>query len=428
MTFEIFMLFALMGICFMMRIPISFSLMLPSIFYFILTGQSLSQFAAIITGSMFSNYVILAAPLFIFAAYVMNSGQVTAQIFKFANGLLGRFKGGTALVNVFASLIFSGMTGSAIADAAGLGIMEIEQMKKEGYDDGFTCAITAASATIGPIFPPSLPFIVYSMLSGASVGALFLGGIIPGVLLAGSLMVYVVFVSHKKHLPMGENYPAKQFLKYTIRAVPALFTPVILLWGIYGGMVTPTEAGALAALYTIIISILIYRSLNIKILWEIFKKTASTTAVLGLMIAGSMIFSYIIALERFPNAVAELILGLTANKYIFLLVVNVIFIILGAFMDTATIQLVFIPIILPLVKHFGINLVHFGVVINLNIMIGLSTPPFGLLLFITSGIAETQLKDTIREILPIIVVMIVVLFLITFIPDLVLFIPNLSAK
>lgn len=422
------MLFVFMGICFMVRMPISFSLMVPSIFYYILTGKNLSQFAAIITGGMFSHYVILAAPLFIFAANIMNNGQVTEQIFKFANGLVGRFKGGTAQVNVLASLIFSGMTGSAIADAAGLGIMEITQMKKEGYDDGFACAITSASATIGPIFPPSLPFIIYSMLSGASVGALFLGGIIPGILIAVALMIYVAFVSYKRNFPRGESYPMEQFLKYTIRAVPALLTPVILLWGIYGGMVTPTEAGAIAALYTIIVSTFIYRSLGIKVLWEILKSTASTTAVLGLMIAGSMIFSFIIALERFPNAVAEIVLSITDNKYIFLLAVNVVFLILGAFMDTATIQLVFIPIILPLVKNFGIDLVHFGVVISLNIMIGLSTPPFGLLLFITSAIGKTPLKEVIREILPMIVVLVVVLLLITYIPDLVLFIPNLSTN
>lgn len=425
MSIELIILFVFMMICFVMRLPIAFSLLLPGIFYYVMTGGNLAQVSTYITGTMFTNYILIAAPLFIFTAYVMNDGKVTDHLFKFCNSIFGRFRGGSSYVNIFASLIFSGMTGSAVADASGLGIMEIEQMKKEGYSDGFSSALTAASATIGPVFPPSIPFIIFSMLSGASVGALFMAGVVPGVMLALFLMIYVAIVAKKKKLPYGEKYPKGTFFKNTFKAVPALLTPVILLWGIYGGVVTPTEAGALAALYSIIVSMFVYRNMGLKKLWNILKRTARTTAALGGMIAGAYLFAHIIALEQMPQAVANAFLRVTDNKYIFLLIINILFLVLGAFMEAGTIQLIFIPIVLPVVTALGIDLVHFGVMISLNIMIGLSTPPFGMLLFITSGLAKTKLQNTIREVMPMVGVMIVVLFLITYIPSIVTFIPNL---
>ncbi|MBN2626560.1 MAG: TRAP transporter large permease [Spirochaetales bacterium] len=420
----VLLLFAVLALAFIIRIPVSLSMLVASIAYFVMSGRDLGQVFSVMTGSMFSNYTMLAAPLFIFMANVMNEGEITDRLFKFCNGLFGRLRGGTAQVNVAASLIFSGMTGSAIADASGIGLMEIDQMKKEGYDPEFSCALTAASATVGPIFPPSIPMVIYAMLSGASIGKLFMGGMIPGIILSLLLAAYVAVISVKRKYPRGEQMVLRELLKVTVKAFPALFTVLLLLGGIYLGVVTPTEAGALASAYAILISILIYRNFGWKKFWKIIHKSAANTATLALLAGTSMLFSYIISLEQVPRAVSALVLGITENKYVFLMVVNVIFLLLGCILDVSTIQLVFVPMVLPLVNAFGIDLVHFGVVICLNMMIGLSTPPFGMLLFIVAGLGKTKISGVIREIIPMIAVMIALLILITYVPQIVMWIPD----
>ncbi|MBR2275481.1 MAG: TRAP transporter large permease [Lachnospiraceae bacterium] len=425
MNWAILFLFAMMALCFVIRMPISFSMLIASISYILVTRPGdLGEVFSVITGNMFSNYTMLAAPLFIFMANVMNESEVTDKMFAFCNGLLGKLKGGTAQVNVLISLIFSGMTGSAIADASGIGTMEIEQMKKEGYDAEFSCAITAASATVGPIFPPSIPMIIYAMLSGASIGKLFMGGMVPGVLLSILLAIYVGFISYKRNYPAGVVMTKKEFGIATLKALPALLTVIILLGGIYTGVCTPTEAGALASAYAILISTLIYRTMGPKKLWKVIKQSAANTATLALLTGTSMLFSYIISREQVSQAIAQAVLGITDNKYIFLLVVNVVFLMLGCIMDVSTIQLVFVPMILPLVKLMGIDLVHFGVIICFNMMIGLSTPPFGMLLFIVAGIGKTKIAGVIREIIPMVAIMIGLLLVLTYVPQIVMFIPN----
>jgi tripartite ATP-independent transporter DctM subunit len=357
-------------------------------------------------------------------AEIMNSGKVTDMIFSFASALVGRRRGGLGHVNVVASIIFSGMTGSALADASGLGMMEIRAMKQHGYDDGFSCAITAASATIGPVFPPSIPMIFYSMLSGASVGALFMGGMLPGLLVGFALMGYIAYIAKKRNYSRGMKVTLREFSKITITATPALMSVVVLLGGIYTGIVTPTEAGALASFYAIIISIFVYRALGWHSFLNVIMSTVRTTGILSLLVGSAYVFSYIVAIEHIPDTVAEFLLNVTTNKYLLLLLINIVFIILGMFVDTMTIILVFIPIVLPLIEALGIDLVHFGVVITLNMMIGLSTPPFGMLLFVVSGISDTSLKVVIKAITPMLFVLFGVLFLITYIPQLVTFIPD----
>jgi FGGY-family pentulose kinase len=265
---------------------------------------------------------------------------------------------------VVASTIFSGMTGSALADASGLGMMEIRAMKKHVYDDGFSCAITAASATIGPVFPPSIPMIFYSMLSGASVGALFMGGMLPGILVGLALMAYIAYIANKRQYVRGDKITFSQLILVTVKTAPALFSGVILLGGIYSGIVTPTEAGALASLYAIIISLFVYRSVGWQDFAGILAATVKTTGILSLLVGSAYVFSYIVAIERIPNIVAEFLLNVTKNKYLLLLLINATFIILGMFVDTMTIILVFISIVLPLVQALGIDPVHFGVVIT----------------------------------------------------------------
>ena len=429
MNWGVFVLFASLAVFFIIRMPISFSMLASCILYFVVARPNgLGMVYSVITGDMITGFTMLAAPLFVFMANVLNEGEVTDKLFSFCNGLLGRLKGGTAQVNVFISLIFSGMSGSAIADASGIGLMEIEQMKKEGYDAEFSCAITAASATVGPIFPPSIPMVIYAMLSGASVGKLFAGGMVPGVLLAITLMIYCLFISYKRNYPAGVKMTLRQFGKATLIAFPALFTVVLLLGGIYSGVCTPTEAGAVASAYALLISALVYRTLGWKRFLTILKKTAANTATLATLTGTAYLFSKIIALEKVPNAVSAFVTGLTTNKNIFLLVVNIVFLLLGCVLDVSTIQLVFVPMVLPIVKAFGIDLVHFGVVICLNMMIGLSTPPFGMLLFIVSGLGKTKMGGVIKEILPMVLIMIVLLFLCTYIPNIIMFIPNAMVK
>ncbi len=410
---------------FVLRIPIALGMLMTSTFYCLVAGIDVGLVAEKVLTNLYAKYIIMAVPLFVFTANVMNSGRVTEMVFKFANGLVGRFRGGMGHVNVVASIIFSGMTGSAVADASGLGLMEIEGMRQHGYDDDFSCAITAASATIGPVFPPSIPMVFYAMLSGASIGNLFLGGMIPGLLIGVALMIYIAVIAKIRNYPVGAVYTLRQFLVYTFKAFPALLTPVILLGGIYSGVVTPTEAGALAAFYAIIISTFVYRAMGPKKLWEMIVSTMRTTGTLSIIVGAAFTFSFIVARENIPAMIAGGMLGITENKYILLLIINLFFILLGMFIDTSTITVVFIPMVLPLINQLGIDLIHFGVVVVLNMMIGLSTPPMGMLLFIVSGISGTPLGRVIKEALPMVLVMIGVLLLITYVPGIVLFLPRL---
>ncbi len=425
---------------FVIRMPIPTGMIVACAMYFLVDGLCKGYgFGDMVVGNagqlhliaqktieaIFTNGTIVAVPLFVFAANLMNSSTVTDYIFGFCDGLVGRFRGGMAHVNVLCSLVFSGMTGSAIADATGIGTMEIEVMKKQGYDDPFSCAITAASATIGPIFPPSIPMVVYAMLTGASVGALFMGGMVPGVLLALFLCVYIVFIARKRNYPRSEPIALKAYLKFLLKAIWALLTPVILLGCIYSGITTPTEAGAIAGLYTILVSAIIYKTMGWKELKKVLFDTVKGTGGVTIMIGAASAISFIFAKEGLGVTIGNWLLTLCHSQWSFLILTNVVVLILGMFIDTSVIQLVMIPILWPVAQQLGINVVHFGLVFTFNTMLGLSTPPFGMLLFITSSTSGTPLKDVIKEIMPMIVVMLLELILITFVPNVVLFLPKM---
>lgn len=425
---------------FVIRMPIPTGMIVACAMYFLVDGLCKGYgFGDMVTGNagqlhliaqktieaIFTNGTIVAVPLFVFAANLMNSSTVTDYIFGFCDGLVGRFRGGMAHVNVLCSLVFSGMTGSAIADATGIGTMEIEVMKKQGYDDPFSCAITAASATIGPIFPPSIPMVVYAMLTGASVGALFMGGMVPGILLALFLCVYIVFIARKRNYPRSEPIALKAYLKFLLKAIWALLTPVILLGCIYSGITTPTEAGAIAGLYTILVSAIIYKTMGWKELKKVLFDTVKGTGGVTIMIGAACAISFIFAKEGLGVTIGNWLLTLCHSQWSFLILTNVVVLILGMFIDTSVIQLVMIPILWPVAQQLGINVVHFGLVFTFNTMLGLSTPPFGMLLFITSSTSGTPLKDVIKEIMPMIVVMLLELILITFVPNVVLFLPKM---
>jgi tripartite ATP-independent transporter DctM subunit len=425
MSWYLLIPFVVLLLAFLIRMPIGFGMLVGAIAYFFAKGMSLGSMVNTVCYGLTNAYILIAIPLFIFTANVMNSSQVTDKIFDFARSIIGRKHGATGYVNILASLIFAGMTGSALADASGLGILEIEQMKKEGYDLPFTCAITSATAVIGPIFPPSIPFVIYAMISGASVGKLFLGGMVPAIILCIAMGIYVYFVSKRRHYPIGARVTFGQFVVSTAKALPALLTPVILLMGIYTGIMTPTEAGAVAAAYTLAIAFLVYRTLSAEALGKILLDTVRTTGTIFLVIAAAYAFSFIVTSEQVSHYVVTAMTGIVHSPVVFLLAVNILFLILGALVDVTVSELVFLPIILPLVKYFNIDLIHFGVMICLNMMIGLLTPPFGMLLFVTANVGKVSLKDLIRETLPLVGVEIVALAVITYVPQSVLLMTGL---
>lgn len=417
--------FAFLILAFLLRMPIGLGMLVGSIAYFLAKGQSLSALVNAIGYGLTNAYILIAIPLFVFTANVMNSGLITDKVFDFARALIGRKHGATGYVNILASLIFAGMTGSAVADASGLGVLEIAQMKKEGYDMPFSCAITASSAVIGPIFPPSIPFVIYAMVSSASVGKLFLGGMVPAIILCIVMGLYVYFISKRRHYPVGQRVGFKQFLLSSAKALPALLTPVILLLGIYTGIMTPTEASAVAAAYALIVAFLVYRTLSLKALGKVLMNTLRTTGTIFLVIAAAYGFSYIITAEQASQHIVQAMTRIVHTPTMFLLIVNILFLILGALVDVNVSQLVFVPLVIPLMRYFQIDPVHFGVMICLNMMIGLLTPPFGMLLFITAGIGKISLRDMIRESLPLIGVELVALGVITYVPQTVLFLTRL---
>jgi tripartite ATP-independent transporter DctM subunit len=413
---------------FLLRVPIGFGMVMASVFYFLVSpspAATVDMVASKFISEMSGSFIMIAVPLYIFMAEIMNTGKVTRIIFDFAAGVVGKRRGALAQVNIVNSIIFSGMTGSAIADASGPGNIEMTAMIEEGYPRGFTAAVTAASATEGPIIPPSIPMIIYAMISGASVGALFMGGVVPGLILGVVMMVYVGIISIRRNYPAGHRIPAREFVRTTLRSAPALATVVILLGAIYTGVVTPTEAGAIAATWALIISVFFYRAFGPKEFLEVMKNTVKSIGVLSFMIGAAYTFSYIVAIEKIPVLVADAMLGITSSPWVMLLITNIVFLVLGCFLDVSTIQLVFVPIVLPVMMKMGVDPVHFGVVIVLNMMIGLSTPPFGMLLFIVTALSKAKMKDVIRELVPFIILFIGVLFLITYIPDLVLWIPKM---
>ena len=427
-TFIIFLPLIVLTICFIFRVPIGLGMIISCLVYFLARGNNLGIVADTVMSQIYSNSVFVAMPLFIFAANVMNSGKVTEYMFGFTKALVGRRRGAMAYINIIVSLIFSGMSGFAMSDVAGLGTIEIEEMRKDGYDMPFSCAITAATSVVGPIFPPSIPMVVYAMIAGVSVGKLFMGGVIPAVMICGVIGVYVWYISRKRKYPMGNKFTFKEFLKYTLKALPALMTPVILLGGIYTGFVTATEAGVLATAYTIIIAVIAYRVLRFKAFIKAMKDTVIQTGIIFAMVAGAYVLSYVITSSGINHVITDAFLNLTTNRYVFLFIVNIVFMILGMFFGTGILQFVFLPLFLPIVNALGIDLVYFGVVITVNMMLGGCSPPYGILCYVVSGLTGESLGKIFKEVMPMVIMMLIVLLLITYIPSIIMLIPNLMVQ
>ncbi len=405
--------------------PVAYSILLAAVVYLFVGGQSIGIAGKSLMDGLYQSFILLAVPLFIVAANIMNAGTISDRLLRFCVGLVGRFKGGMGHVNVVASLIFSGMSGSAVADAAGIGKVIIDMMTKSGhYTRGYAAAITAASATIGPIIPPSIPMVLYALVSNTSIGYLFLGGIVPGIFMGGVLMAMNTFISHRRGFLTEEPVPLREIPALTVNAFPALLMPAILLYGIYGGVTTPTEAAAVAAFYALILASVFYRALSLGAFYRILVESARSSAAVGLVIGGALILNFIVASENIPNQMASALVGLDVSPILFLIGVNVLILLLGCVLDATTIILVILPLFLPTCRELGIDLVHFGVVSVVNCMIGLITPPYGILLFVINAVTGIPLGEIIREVLPFLLVLVLALIVMILLPGLVLYLPR----
>jgi C4-dicarboxylate transporter DctM subunit len=410
----------------LLGLPIGYSMIAGSILYLLLAGLDLGTSAEQILNGLYNSYVLLAVPLFLFSAELMNVSKMTDHLLRFCDMLVGRFRGGLGHINIAQSIIFAGMSGSAIADLAGTGRISIDMMTRNNrYPLSYAAAVTAASAVIGPIIPPSIPMVLYALVSDTSVGYLFLGGVIPGVLMALAQMAINSYMAHKHDYPVEKPIPLREWPMITWVAMPALLMPVILLGGIYGGVMTPTEAAAVAAAYAFMVAVLWYRNVTVRDTYLAVLNSSRATASIGMLIAGALIFNYVVTIEQIPSTVRGLLAGYELSPLLFLAVVNVILLVLGCLLEGSTIILVILPIFIPTAKALGIDLVHFGVVAVVNIMIGLITPPYGLLLFIISAISGAPLRGIIRDTMPFVWAMLAALAIITFVPDTVLWLPRL---
>lgn len=410
----------------LLGLPVGHAMIAGSILYLFMAGLDMGTAAEQFLNGMYSNYIILAVPLFILAAELMNIGSMTERLMIFCNAFVGRFRGGLAQVNVLQSIIFAGMSGSAIADAAGSGKM-MQNMMTAGnrYPASYAAALTAATAVIGPIIPPSIPMIIYALVSDASIGYLFLAGVVPGLVMALFQVILVAIHARTRNFPVEPPTPLREIPGITIRALPALLMPVVLLGGIYSGVTTPTEAAAVAAAYALLISVVLYRSVSFRDFYNSVLASARTTASIGMLIAGALVFNYVVTVEQIPQSLSALLTSWDLSPTTFLIIVNVILLLLGCVLEGTTIILVILPVLIPTAQALGIDLVHFGVVCVVNIMLGLVTPPYGLLLFIMTRIANVPLRDIVRDVLPYLYTMILTLIVITFVPDTVLWLPRL---
>ena len=370
------------------------------------------------------SFPLLAIPFFILAGSLMNEAGLTSQIFNFAKAVVGWLPGGLGHVNIGASIIFAGMSGTAVADAGGLGTIEIKAMTDAGYDIDFSVAITGASSTIGPIIPPSLPMVIYGVMASASIGKLFIAGFIPGLLMGLALAVMVAYYAHKRHYPRDAKFSFKQLGVSFIEGLPALMTPVIIIGGIASGIFTPTEAAIASVVYALILG-LVYRTLNLKKLIAVSMETAETTAVILLIVAGASIFAWVLTANQVTEKFAALVLGITENKYLLLLVINILLLIVGCFMETIASITILTPVLLPVVIKLGIDPIHFGVIMVLNLMIGLLTPPVGMVLFVLTRVAKIPFDRIVRATVPFIIPLVIVLFLITYFEPLCMWLPRI---
>lgn len=418
LLFAIFLLLLLLGF------PIAFALGLSSFVYILFSDLPLM----VIPQKMYAGidvFVLLAIPGFILAGNLMNASGITNRIINFCNTLMGHIRGGLGLANVGASMLFGGISGTAIADTASIGSVMIPAMKREGYDAGFSCALTATSSTLGPIIPPSLPMIIAATLSGLSVGKLFIAGIIPGLLLGIGLLLTTYLIAVKRKYPRNKKMPFWVMAKSFYQAFWAIMMTLIILFGIIGGVFTPTEASIVAVVYAVVIGLLVYRELKLSMIPKIILQSAKMTAALMVLVGFANLFAWIMTVEEIPQLIAENLLNFTQNKILLLLLINLLLIFVGAFMETIAALLILFPVLLGVALHVGVDPIQFAMIMVMNLVIGLTTPPVGVCLFVASSIGNISLERISKAGLPFLLISLVVLLLVTYIPEVSLWLPGL---
>ncbi|WP_288350125.1 TRAP transporter large permease [uncultured Thalassospira sp.] len=407
-----------------LRLPIAVALGLSSLLYILLEGMPPVVLLHNMINGM-NSFPLLAIPFFILAGGLMNSAGITSRIFAFARALVGWAHGGLGHVNIGASIVFAGMSGAAVADAGGLGSIEIKAMRDAGYDDDFSVGITAASSTIGPIIPPSLPLVIFGVMASVSIGELFVAGIIPGLLMAASLMVMVWWMARKRNYPRDVAFSPKLVGSTFKTAFLPLLTPVIIVGGIASGMFTPTEAAVCAASYAILLGMAVYRTLSWKKLIRVSVETIETTASILLIVGTASVFAWILAANQAAVVFSETLLGLTQNKALILLIITLIVLVIGLFMETIAAISILVPVLLPVSLQLGIDPIHLGIIVILNLMIGLLTPPIGMVLYVLSKVSAISFERCAKATMPFLVPLIAVLLLLTYVPSITLFLPEL---
>jgi len=410
-------------------VPIAVSMVLSTMISLLTIGDLPFQITVQRMIAGINSFPLLAIPFFILAGEILEKGGASKSLVDFSNALVGRIRGGLAMIAIVGEIFLSGVSGSSVADGSTLGAMLLPLMKKKGYDDDFSAAVIASSATNGLIIPPSNTMIVYSMAAGGvSVGALFLGGFVPGLLLGLALMIICYFIAVKRNYPAEPSISIKDFTRSTLSAIPALIAIFIIIGGIVSGFFTATEAAVVAVAYSLLISIFVYRQLDYKILPKIFLNSAKTTAVVLFLIAASNAFAWILAFENVPEMIGKFILSISSSKFVILFITNILLLLVGCFMDMSPAILIFTPILLPIMKSIGVDPVHFGLIMMVNLSIGLITPPVGTLLFLISSMAKINVAKLTRALLIFYIPLILVLILITYVPSIVMFLPNLLMK
>ncbi|MBQ2989891.1 MAG: TRAP transporter large permease [Clostridia bacterium] len=418
--------FVLWFVLIMVGTHVGYALIMSSVFFFVISDSlNLLPFALEQMFNGVNSQTLLAVPFFVLAGNLMNGGGVTTRIFDFAASMIGHRKGGLAHVNVLASLIFSGMSGSALADAGGLGQLEIKSMKDAGFDEGFAGGITAASCIIGPLVPPSTPLIIYAVLSNQSVEKLFMAGFLPGLLTTLALMAMCAFLAHKRNYPSEPKRSWGYRLNSFKKSFWALLTPVIILVGIFTGYLTPTEAAVAAALYTMVLGFFVYKELTLESFFKICLDSIKTSGTIVLMILGVTLFQFVISREQMPQAIATFFTSFVDSKFMLLLMINIVLLILGTCIDALPLQMILVPILLPAVLAYGINPIHFGVVVIFNLMIGILTPPMGTALFVVARVGNMKFKTLVKGVIPFLIPLVITLILLNAFPQITLLVPTL---
>lgn len=408
-----------------LRVPIAFSMAISALTYLIIQNLPLDIIAIRMTYAV-DSFPLLAVPLFIFAGNLMNVAGITDRIFNFARQIVGHISGSLAHVNIIASLIFAGCSGSSLADVGGLGTMEIKAMDDAGYKRDFSCAVTIASATIGPIFPPSIPLILFAAVTETSALNLLVGGIFPGILLALLLMATVAILAKLHHYPKDTQRPdLRKIGRAFLRALPPILTPVLLIGGMVSGIFSPTEAAAVTVAYGLFLGIFVYREINLRNLYEILKHTMLSTSVIMFVVSAAVLFGWVITVEQIPQIATEMLLQISRNPYVLLLIINLLLLLVGCFIETVAAILLFAPLITKALMEVGLNPTHIGLVFVFNLMIGLITPPVGMSLYLVSNVAKVPVEKVIKATLPFFFPLLLTLLALTYIPQISLLLPNL---